>query len=462
MSRSGGEAVESVDVAVIGAGLSGLTAAHRLSQRGASVLVLEAKERVGGRAWRKRLQGGGVIDAGAMYVVDDQKEILGLIDELGPEVYEAYQEGSMVAHLDGRRMVFDGGLPSIDAEAMEQFGAALKELGELADSVDPAAPWAHPDAAALDAQSLASWRDAALADPAARRLFDHTICGWHATPPARVSLLYGLFQLATSGGLRRLLGEQRRTLRFADSAQTLAERLAERLGEAVRCGLPVVEIEAEADGCARVRTLGLTVEAQRVIVALNAAGTRDIHFPTPLPAGRQLMREVWDPGPLIKTNVVYERPFWREDGLSGGGFTDFGAAYGFLDGTPPDVSTGVLTAISMAYPEGEEGGNPAAYYADPAARRQATLEALEACFGPQAREPLEYLETNWLQQPYYHGCQGAVPPGALVAIGADWRAPAGRLHWAGTETAHRWMGWMCGAVEAGERVADEVAAALAP
>ncbi|WUI04073.1 FAD-dependent oxidoreductase [Spirillospora sp. NBC_00431] len=448
----------SADVVVIGAGLSGLAAAHRLAGAGVEPVVLEGGTRVGGRTWNVPLAPGKVTEAGAMYVCDGQDEILGLAAELGVELFRSFEEGRSVAVLDGERHEYEGGMPPLPGEALRELNAGLRSMDLLVGKLATSAPWAHPDAARLDRLSLADWRDETLRSPLARNLFDCSVTTWFAVPPSRISFLYALHAVATCGGGVPLLRAQTGIRRFRDGSQALPEAMAAKLAGLIHLEAPVREIDQSAGDKVVVQAPGLRVVARRAVVAVGAVGAPRMR-PAPPDAWR-VLAESWQRGPLFKTNVVYDEPFWRDEGLSGSGFTDLGPAPGFLDASPPDGSPGVLAVPAFALPETEFRGNSAAFLDDPAIRRESTLRALARCLGPRALRPARYLETDWRREPYISGCQGGLPPGALTAAGEASRRPVGLVHWAGTETAERWTGWMNGAVQAGERCAREILAGL--
>ncbi|MFI6503079.1 flavin monoamine oxidase family protein [Nonomuraea typhae] len=436
---------KTADAVVVGGGLSGLAAAYRLTRGGADALVLEAGERTGGRVWNIPLTGSRPTEAGAMYVCASQSEIIALAAELGVELFPSFKDGIGVAHLGGRRYEYANGLPELPGEAVREYARALRTMERTAGD-DPR----------LDSFSLAAWRDGQIGDPLARQLFDCSVSAWFAAPPEEISFAYALHATASCGGVRPMLRDQDAVLRFAAGSQALPDALAASLGGRVRLGEPVREVEHDDAGGVVVSTPRLRVRARRVIMAIGPAATVPVSFRPGLPRARAALAEGWVKGPLIKTNVVYEEPFWRGEGLSGSGFTDLGAVPGFLDASPPDGSPGVLAITAFTFPERHFRGNPAAFTGDHRVRRAATLEALAACLGPEAARPAAYLETDWRRQPYVFGCQGGLRPGALTAAGPSPHAPAGGLHWAGTESADRWTGWMNGAVQAGERCAREV------
>lgn len=161
-------------------------------------------------------------------------------------------------------------------------------------------------------------------------------------------------------------------------------------------------------------------------------------------------------GTVIKVQCLYETPFWRAEGLTGQVTSDTGAVRITFDNTPVSGSPGIL----LGFIEGEEGRRWGRR--TPEERRAEVLDCLARYFGERARVPQEYVEISWVEEEYSRGCYaGFLPPGVLTAYGEALRAPIGRLHWAGTETATEWNGYMDGALQAGERAAQEALAALA-
>lgn len=159
-------------------------------------------------------------------------------------------------------------------------------------------------------------------------------------------------------------------------------------------------------------------------------------------------------GSVIKALLAYERPFWRAQGWSGEVISDEGPFGPVADATPPHSPHGVLVGFF-------DGGHSRPLAGAPeSVRRDAAVASLQRYFGPQAANPIGYVERNWISEPWsLGGYAGITAPGALTTCGPALRAPCGLIHWAGTETATRWMGYIDGAIQAGERAADEVAAA---
>jgi monoamine oxidase len=198
-----------------------------------------------------------------------------------------------------------------------------------------------------------------------------------------------------------------------------------------------------------------TVHCKRVIVAIppNLAG-KIIYTPNVTAMRMQLTQRV-PIGSLIKTIAVYEEPFWRSQGLNGEVTSDQGPVKVMFDASPASGTPGVLLGFIDGNDARALDDKPAAY------RQSAALQSYVTYFGEQAGKPIQYLDQVWAQEIYTGGCPvGVTPPGVLTEYGPALREPCGLIHWAGTETADVWAGYMDGGVQAGQRCAAEVIATL--
>ncbi|OCB11224.1 hypothetical protein A5717_21245 [Mycolicibacterium porcinum] len=454
------------DVIVIGAGLSGLAAATTLADEGfATVTVLEAGPQVGGRT-RTGSVGDTAIDEGATLIYPQHRHVRELAERFGIELFESGTKGRFQYLLDGHARSFSFGrmgnmrllmhplvrgvltvisrwLPSpIPATDMGDLLRAIRELDVLARSVPLERPWSAPQAHQLDQRTVESWVDE-MVRPGPARNFLESLFGYFQPT---TSLLFVLHVFNTWGGIGSLLTNQTGVLRFAHGAQSLSLRLAAGLGDRVILDSPVDAIDQSAQRV-RVHACGNVYEADRVIVAVSPAGYRGIEFRPALPPQRTRLLDAWQPVHGRKVNVVYDQPFWRAAGLSGSALTDRDCAPGVLDASPPDGSAGVLACYAT---------DDAAVAHDPASRKVAVLATFADLFGPKALNPLHYSEKRWVDEPYHFGCEGGLSVGALTSARSLPKAPVGRLHWAGVETADEWIGFMDGAVQAGQRAAREV------
>jgi monoamine oxidase len=195
-------------------------------------------------------------------------------------------------------------------------------------------------------------------------------------------------------------------------------------------------------------------KAGRVIVALPPAMAGRIAYAPILPALRDQLTQRMPMGWYAKVEAVYPTPFWRSDGLSGQVVSDTGPVRTTFDNTPPDGTPGVLMGF-IAADDGRVWSQLSA-----SERRNAALGSFARYFGTAALGPIQYVEKDWTAEEWSRGDPvGLMPPGVLTQYGPALRPPVGRVHWAGTETAEVWTGYMDGAVRSGERVADEVQAA---
>jgi monoamine oxidase len=462
-----GRLPKEVDVVVVGAGIAGLVAAREVAAKGHDVLVVEARKRVGGRVLNHSLAGrkpgAQVIESGGAFIGPTQNHIAALAQELGVPTFAEYNTGNSVylSSTTGRQE-YAGTVPP-DPTVLADAAVLLQRIDSYAAEIDVAAPWEHPRAREWDSITLGQWiRSNALNGAGVENLIACWTQPGFGADPSELSLLFTLWYVACSGDEQTegtfsrnsdtANGAQER--RFVGGSQLVPIKLAKKLGDIVALRAQVQRI-AQHDGRVHVKTSRGRVTARRVIVAAPPPTVLDIGFHPVLPPQRRALLESLRMGQLMKCDAIYPTPFWRSAGLNGFGISDHGAARAVFDNTPPSGGPGVLLAFVGGSTWRTYGTMPADQ------RRTAVLQGFAEMFGPQALSPIDFVEHDWTQEQWTRGGPTAVhAPGALVQHGRAIRTPHGRVHWAGTETATYWSGYMDGAVSSGQRAAAEVLARL--
>jgi monoamine oxidase len=444
------------DVAIVGAGLSGLAAAWELRQLGHSAVVLEARDRVGGRLLNHELGNGGVVEVGGQWVGPSQDAALGLAAELGLETFPTHVEGDSVIEYRGRVRRYRGEIPRINPAVLIEIERARRKLDRMAAQVPLAAPWEARRASRWDRVTFAEWLRRNAVTGGSRMLLRLAIRSVFGTEPEDLSLLHVLFYIHSAGGFNPLINTAggAQDSRIVGGSQLLAIKSAERLGDAVRLRTPVRRIADTGAGLELMTDAG-AVEAQRVIVAVSPTLAARIEYDPPLPGHRDQMTQRMPQGTIIKCMAIYEEPFWRAQGLSGVGLSDGGSVNAIFDNTPHGGSPGVL----LGFLDGRAARLWGQRSVDE--RRAEVSHVFARLFGKRGAKPADYVERAWAEEPWSRGCySGAFGPSGWTDFGPFLRAPIGRIHWAGTETATAWNGYMDGAITAGRRAAAEAAAAL--
>ncbi len=441
------------DVIVVGAGFAGLTAARELAKAGRSVLVVEARDRVGGRVLSHTTADGLVLDVGGQWTGPGQDRIIALAQEMCVESFPTYgADSTHIEYVNGRRITYKGAIPDNDPVALAAVVQAIMSLTQMSEEVPLDAPWAAPHAREWDAQTMQGWVDANMTNESAKARMALAIEAVYAVEPHDLSLLHMLFYAKAGSGFMTLVSTEggAQQDRFDGGAQLVTIRVAEQLGDCVRLSSPVRRITQDDDGV-QAEGDGFSVRGRRCVVTVPLALAGRIEYRPAMPSLRDQLTQRTPMGSVIKVQVVYQTPFWREEGLSGRVVSDTGPVRITFDNTPRKGSPGVLVTFI-------EGGDGRRYSgATPGERRRAVLDCLTRYFGPAAGKPIEYVERDWSVEEYSRGCYGAVfPAGTWVSCGSAIRDPVGRIHWAGTETAIVNAGYIAGAVRSGERVAAEV------
>jgi monoamine oxidase len=458
--------VRRADVVVVGAGLAGLSAARDVVAAGRSAIVVEARKRVGGRTLNQPIGGGKVVEIGGQWVGPTQDALLALAGDLGVDTYKTYNDGNNVYYRDGVLLPYSssgplGPIPP-DPTGAPDAEQALARIDQMATEVPRDAPWTAGNAEEWDSQTVETWKQDNLKTDGGRFLIDVAVEAVFAAEPRDLSFLFFLFYVASAGNestpgtIERLVNTAggAQESRFVGGSQLVSLRMAKQLGGRVALGRPVRAIHQSRTGV-RVDCDGLTVRGKQVIVAMapSLAGRIDYHPKLP-PLRDQLTQRVPN-GSVIKCEAVYDKPFWREAGLTGQAVSDSEPVRVTFDNTPPDNSPGVLLGFIE--------GHAARVWERRSApdRRRAVLQNFASYFGKQALNPTAYYERNWSTEEWTRGCYtGFMAPGTLLDFGAALRKPVGRLHWAGTETSPIWAGYMDGAVRSGKRAAAEALHAL--
>ena len=450
------------EICVVGAGFAGLATARELARFGRDVLVLEACDRVGGRVRNARVAPGVVTELGAEYVGPTQDRILALVSTVGVDTFKTYNEGSNVLLLDGRRSLYPASTGVSDDPDFQAALAALPVADRMAAEVPVAAPWKAPRADEWDKQTFSEFRDQAVATPNGRAIFDVAVAGIWGADPREMSFLYALFYIAaagnptTQGSLARLIstGGGAQDARFVGGSKFVANEVAKRLGRRVVLEAPVRRIETTGRDAMTVTADRVQVDARRVVVATPPVLAGRIAYSPALPSAKRRLLRAVTPGNLVKLEAVYDRPFWRDQGLSGQGVSVTGTGNLPFDNSPPQGAPGIVFSFVG-------GDGTRALPAGAAARRAAFTDNLVAFFGDEARNVTGFLQDDWRREPWSRGCPvGHTGRDVLAILGPQLRKPVGLVHFAGTETADYWFGYMDGAVRSGERAAREVEPSL--
>jgi monoamine oxidase len=444
---------DAVDVTIVGAGLAGLVAAYRLHQRGQRVLVLEAKSRPGGRLLTLAIP-GGVVDCGATWIGPQQTAVLGLLDELKLDTWQHHYEGRHLLIWNGRPRAFRGDVPRLPLLGLADAAIATWRLDRMARSLIGIEPWQHPRAAEYDAMSLGDWVDRHTRTAGARFFFQLVTGPSFGCKPHELSLLGFLAHVAAGGNLRTLVGGKDAALdrHIVGGAARMCEVLAARLGDRVRYNAAVTAIDQTSD-VATLSTAGGPVRTRRVVLAVDPVTARAIRHAAPLSEQRIALEREFRLGSGIKAHFIYERPFWRDAGLSGQSFANTGFVALTFDVTPPNGAGVLMTFFGAAFHD------PAVLTPGAAnQRRELAIVDLVARFGPEAAHPIDYLEQDWSTERYQSGCVPVAAPGVLTRARDAFTRPIGRVHFAGAETSQVWEGHMDGAVRSGDRVAKEILA----
>ncbi len=440
------------DVVIVGAGAAGLTAANELKKAGLSVAVLEARERVGGRLWTDVIE-GAMLEIGGQWVSPDQDALIETVAELGLETFSRYREGdSVYVGPDGERHRFTGEMFPVSPETEKTIAEITERLDAMVAEIDPDRPWAHESAAEWDRVSWDAWLRAQTDDDeAVRNLAFATGSAMLTKPTHTFSLLQSLLMAASAGSYSHLVdADFILDKRVIGGLQQVPQLLAERVGDDVYLNNPVRTLEHSDAGVTAVAD-GITVRARHAVLALAPTLYHRISFVPAMPRLQHQMHQHLSMGFVIKVHAVYDRPFWREDGLSGTAFSPYELSHEAYDNTNHGDERGTLVGFVSDQHADD------LFRLSAAERKERILESLSHYYGPEAKNPVVYYESDWGTEEWTRGAYAAsFDLGGLHRYGADLRTPVGPIHFACSDLAGAGYQHVDGAIRMGRLVAGRI------
>jgi monoamine oxidase len=448
---------EQHDAIIIGGGFSGLAAARMLHQAGKNFILLEARDRLGGRTHTRTLNDGKYVDIGGQWIGPTQERMYALCTEYQVQWYDTYNEGKNILDLNKVIKTYSGLIPKMDVASLINIDLVLKKLDRMAKSIPLASPWSAPKAKEWDSISLETFAQKHCYTKNCYKVVRAGLETVYACELNEVSLLHALFYIRSGTNLNVLLsikdGAQQHRLK--GGMQPLAEKMAAAFHASIRYTHAVSHVQQDGDQVS-VSGTGFSYNAKRVILAIPPVLVAHIEFTPGLPIRKTQLIQKMSMGIVGKVFGVYEKPFWREKGFSGQVVADEHAPFQTLfDSSPAAGEYGVLLAFCIA-------NRARDFFAQPEeSRKKIALDYFMRYFGDEAGQPLHYIDHCWADETWSKGCYaGLYPTGAWTNFQNVLAQPTGAIHWAGTETSDVWYGYIEGAVRAGERAAAEVLTVL--
>jgi monoamine oxidase len=394
------------DVVVVGAGLAGLSAARDLARAGTDVVVLEARNRPGGRVEQTELADGRLLQLGGEVVGHFHEAYTGLVGELGltlePSFPQLPGEDTYVM-ADGIVIGEDFAFMS-DADRAS-YEAAEKEFAKLAATVDPDDPWSHPDAARLDSVSVGQWLREAGATPNAVRAREVAMLSLSAESVERTSLLADLRKEAAAGATAFYNYDVWECLRVAEGSATVPLTVAAELGHRIRYACPVASIRIAASGCSVTTLTGERFDCDAVVSAVPVGPLRRIAVEG---VSRERMDSLERQRHALAAKVVfaYETSFWEDQGQNGSMYFETGMMGGTWPQKPGIMST-------LVPPE-----RLAAFLAtSPALIEQDLIAEMVLAMGERAADTQGVFIRRWGVDPWTEGYITGWRPGDVMAVG---------------------------------------------
>lgn len=444
---------EQTETLIIGGGFSGMAAARVLHQQKRNFILLEARDRVGGRTYTKRFDDGQYVDLGGQWIGPTQDRMYELAKEHNVSWYETYNEGKNILDLNKKLRSYTGLIPKMDAVSLVNIDLALRKLESMARRVPLEAPWKAPKAGEWDNLTLESFVRKICYTSNCYKIVRAGLETVYACELNEISLLHALFYIRSGTSLNKLLSIQdgAQQHRIMGGIQTLADAMSNPFKDSIRFNSPAKKITRNDQGVT-VEGTNFSISARRIILAIPPVLVPEIDFQPGLPLYKTQLLQKLSMGIVGKILAVYEKPFWRSKGYSGQVVADENSPFQTLfDASPADGSYGSLMAFCIANRARDF------FSKDEESRKKIALDNFTYYFGKEASMPLKYVDHSWANEIWSKGCYaGIYPTGAWTNFQDTLAKPVGAIHWAGTETSQQWYGYIEGAVRAGERAAAEV------
>lgn len=442
--------IEVNDVIIVGAGFSGLAAGLKLKEQGIKSVIIEARDRVGGRTKTEFLPDGTQIDIGGQWIGPTQDRMYELVEKYGVKTFNTIAEGSSTIQFEEGKL--------IEYMPYEVINL-LKKVDALAKTVNLDKPWETNDADKLDHETFRTWLERNSESKEATNFVGRILAGGLLSANSgEISVLQMILYIATGNGTSILLGMHggAQQDRLIGGPQYLAKCMAEDFGlENIYFNQDVRNIEYSENLVEVTSASGTKFKAKKIILAIPPAVANKVIFKPELPVMKSRMLKQLLPGSALKFHAIYSNPFWREKGISGVTNSNFGFITESVDNSLPNSKKGIITFFAY--------GNEANILRrkNVNQRKELLLSDLAKLLGNEAKSPESFIEFDWDSEPTTLGCfSGHFVPSGILNYGLFLKESVQSIHWAGTETSTVWNGYFEGAIHAGEREAKKIALLL--